>query len=302
MSADGRRVAFLVSTGPRPDDTTGSGLDLWVTDMSPGVSRKAGSRELTREGSGDSRASSAIDSVVMAADGKHLAIGTARASFVLPGLNTVGTFRDSSTQRDVAVVDLAKNTIERATFAYDGSDTDGSASTLISISGDGGRIAFVDDASNLFYGDANEVSDAFVVTRVTDTTPPPHPKPKPKPKPLKLSAQNAGSGVVRLSVAVPARGTLVATARGGVPAATRKGGKHVKPSRPIRTLATGRAGTHGAGTVVVVLRVARAYRAALKRAGSLRATVKVRFTPSGGGAPASGSLNVTFAQHKRDKR
>ena len=49
LSGDGRRVAFLTQSAPRGQEAVAA-VDLFVTDMSPGVSRKAGTVELTREG------------------------------------------------------------------------------------------------------------------------------------------------------------------------------------------------------------------------------------------------------------
>src|SRR5262249_46456423 len=51
LSSDGRRVAFLVASPPR-GISTGAIPDLWIADMRQGVTRKAGSSELTREGTG----------------------------------------------------------------------------------------------------------------------------------------------------------------------------------------------------------------------------------------------------------
>lgn len=56
ISDDGTTVAFLTNSRPRPNVGTGLGLDLYVTDMAPGSTRKSATVELTREGTsvGDS--------------------------------------------------------------------------------------------------------------------------------------------------------------------------------------------------------------------------------------------------------
>ena len=47
LSEDGYTVAFLAAAALRPDVTKADGLDLFLTNMRPGVTRKAGTRELT---------------------------------------------------------------------------------------------------------------------------------------------------------------------------------------------------------------------------------------------------------------
>src|SRR6202008_718668 len=78
LSADGRKVAFVTAAPPRPGSAGGM-LDVFVTSMAPGVSRKAGTVELTREGTGrDAVDSSPITSVALSPDGRYLALVTER--------------------------------------------------------------------------------------------------------------------------------------------------------------------------------------------------------------------------------
>jgi Tol biopolymer transport system component len=58
------------------------------------------------------------------------------------------------------------NDIERVSFAFDGSETDGD-SWACSISSDGRFVAFYSDANNIVTGDTNEVGDIFIFDRET---------------------------------------------------------------------------------------------------------------------------------------
>lgn len=302
LSADGYRAAFLVSTGPRPNDLTPAGLDLWVTDMHPGVSRKAGSRELSREGLRDSRSSAGIDGLAMSADGRRIALSTARGSWVLPGITPIGSFRALPNARDVALIDLGDNTVQRVTRGYDGSDTNGGSDAQPSLSGDGTRVAFTSTASNFFFGDANEKSDAFVATLTPEPDAPPPPPPAATPPPevteetppdaprISVKARHQRDGTVKLVVRVPGAGLVAASARG-------------KPPRARRTtkLASARRHATKPGDVVLRLRLARRYRAALARGTRVRASARVDFSPPSG-KPLHRTVRVTFSLQKRRKK
>ena len=308
LSADGYKVAFLVSTGPRPNDQTGNGLDAWITDMHPGVSRKAGSRELTREGAAnDSRSTPSIDALTLSADGRRLALVTSRTAFVLPGLDPIGTFRRSANASDVALVDFDTNTIERVTRGYDGSDTNGGALPSVSASGNGDAIAFVSGATNMFFGDANERPDVFVARRTPEPVAPAPPPPitptppvvtdetPPDPPSITVRARRMNDGSVRVTVHVPGSGKVAATAT-----ARPKLGKS-KKRPPLRTVAKKAARAGKAGNVVVPLRLASRYRALLRQ-GKLAARVKVVFSPSGGAKTLTRSISVAFALQKKSKK
>ena len=47
LSEDGYTVAFLTGAPLRSNIIKASGLDIFLTSMAPGVTRKAGTRELT---------------------------------------------------------------------------------------------------------------------------------------------------------------------------------------------------------------------------------------------------------------
>lgn len=296
LSADGRRVAFLTGAGPRPNVTTAPGLDLFVTDMAPGLSRKASTTELTREGSvGDSATGSPIESLAMSSDGRRLALTSTRTSFVLPALRTVGSVRAVAGVRELYVVDLPGRTIERATRAFTGDDIDGDVANGVSLSSDGSRVAFTSLAGNLFFGDGNQRADAFVVTRQAEPPPvaggPPPAAgpdtvtedPDDEPPSLPVRARTRRDGAVELTVRVPAAGGLRATARGGVGRRRR--------SRALSTV-SGRA--RAGGRVRLVLRLVKRYGPELRRRRRLVARASVRFVAARGGRRLSGSARVVF--------
>lgn len=323
LSADGRRVAVLVSGGPRPTDKSGSGLDLWVTDMSPGVSRKAGSRELTRQGApGDPTAQPPIDSVAMSGNGNVLAFTTERTHFVLPYPAPVGSFRAAPQYRDLYAVDLGASTLERALIGSDGGDSNDSTFNGPTLSSDGAVIGFVSAASNLFFGDANGQADAFTLSRaVPGGTAAAPAGANRRPSGFALSGgtgspdllvqvRRGRDGSVVLVVDTPAAGRVVARASGQIAVGASKGrarghggrGRARRPKKRAATLAQASASASGAGPTTLVLRLAPRYR----KLGALRripARVSVDFTPAARGQSITTEVSVTFAlARKRSSR
>ena len=310
MDFSGRKLAFLTGAGPRPDASTGPGLDLFTTDMSPGRTRKASTTALTREGViGDAEASSPIESVTMSSDGRRLALTTTRTTFVSSALRFTGQRRPAATIRDLYVVDLPTRTIERATRAYTGGDTNGDVFNDPTLSSDGGRIGFVSLAGNLFFGDANERSDAFSVLRQPEPAPE-RPPPRAPAAPgadreedlgtgdeaeLEVGVRKRRDGNVELSVAAPAVGSLKAVARGRVGVRGRRRGK-------VRTISTSLVRARKAGRVRIVLKPVRRYRRELRRRKRLGARVTVTFVASKGGRRVTGSRRVTFRAVTKKRR
>ena len=168
LSADGTRVAFLVSPYPRPTNLSGNQLDVYVTDMRAGVSRKAGTTELTQETLQEGGAT--VQVVSISGDGRRIAFVTERTIFALPSPRLVSPPPVRSSRfEDLYVIDLATMEIERAAVAYNGSPIDGRVigdTGSVALSHDGSRIAFLSQASNLFFGDANTAVDAFALSEV----------------------------------------------------------------------------------------------------------------------------------------
>lgn len=316
LSGDGRRVAFLTASAPRGTLASGNGFDLYSTVMSPGVSRKQGTIELTREASGsDPATTSAIQSLAISNDGRFIGLTTLRTRFVLPVLRFVGSARTVAGTRELYVVDLATRTIERAARAPDGSDVSSDIDNGVSLSADATRIAFTSLAGNLFFGDGNSRADAFVVSRRAETG---DADPLPPlvedldgvlvdeggssggPR-LIARARSLGNGRVQLTVRVPGAGELKSQAR----AAAKRRGKRGKRSPRKRTLAVATTRPRGAGPTKVVLRVVRRYRRELRRERKLVARAGLSYVAARGGRRLKTSVQVVFrvkAPRRRAKR
>ena len=297
ISGDGYTVAFLTGSGPRPLAFTGVGLDLYVTDMTPGLSRKNATTELTRDPANfDPSTSSPISGISLTPNGRYLAITTVRTKFTLPSLHLVGPERAAPNARELYVVDRQEETLERVAHAVDGGDTNGAVLDGATLSADGKRVAFVSFATDLFRGDSNQRPDAFVATRLPD--------PEGLPEEGQGESGLAGSieidregpqigvrtrpragGAILVTVSVPGAGGVkaLAKARAGTP-------------RKLRTLATGSARAEGTARsdVRIMLRPVARYRAEIRERGKVRGHVSVTYIESRGGRPASVSLPVTF--------
>ena len=175
----------------------------------------------------------------MSPDGRYVALVSARTKFTLPALQFQGSPRTVPGTRELYVADLQQKTIERVTHSTSGGDIDGDVLNGVTISGNGDRVAFASFAGNLFYGDANGRSDAFVATR----------QPEPGGGPtgeggggggpggtvefdsggpqIGVRAASKRGGVVVLAVSVPAAGGVRAVAKG-----------QAGDPRKLRTLAT----------------------------------------------------------------
>ncbi|HVQ59814.1 MAG TPA: hypothetical protein VMS60_12985 [Solirubrobacterales bacterium] len=295
LSGDGNTVAFLTGAGPRPLIQNAPGLDLYLTQMGPGATRKA-TVELTRDNAtGDLESTLPIGSIAMSADGRFLAMTSGRTRFPLPALQLVGSTRAVAGPPELYVVDLQNRTIERVTRSISGGDVNGGAIDGVTISADGSRIAFASFAGNLFQGDANGRSDAFLASRMPETpTGPPtgggrgvggsSQKVDRAPPRVIVRGKTKKGGVVVLTITVPAAGGIeaVATARTG------------KPPKP-RTVASRKTHVRGKGTFKVVMRAGAAFRPLLQDGGEIEAKVRVTFSPKGGGRKLHGQTTVEFA-------
>lgn len=291
ISHDGWRIAYLTNASPRAQPQTGFGGDLYVTDMSPGVSRKAGTLELTREALGSIGANEPVEGVAISADGRWVALTTFRRTFSLPALRATGAPRGDGSARELYLVDLSDRTIERVLRSGGGGDSDGSVGVLPSLDASGRRVAFLSAASNLFFGDANGRFDAFRADRLD--APPAEPDPPAEPelppggdgdpeeapeqvRSIVASARNAPTGRVRVRLVAPASGSLEVTVRGRLPGA---GGR---PTGTARTLANAERELKRRGVVTVELKLKSAYRAKLRSAGRITAQATVEFTSASG--------------------
>lgn len=311
LSGDGWLVAFVTGAGPRPLESTGSPLDLWLTDMHPGRSRKAASLELTRDTiTGEASTSSDVEGAAISADGGRIALVSARNNFILAPPSPLGSFRRLADTRDVHLIDLRASTVERVTRGYDGNDVNGDTASNLTISADGNRVVFASAARNLFFGDANERADVFAATSTTAAgagqgTEPPFEEPLappielPREAPaLSVRARSLPRGVVELTVGAPATGSVSAQAQqagGGrkgklVPAARRK------KRRAAKVVARDRGRAAQAGPVKLLLRAGGSFRRLVRRRRQVAALAEVSFRPEAqGGQALKRRLRVTFA-------
>lgn len=298
ISADGRTVAFLTGAGPRPLAATGPGLDLFLTHMDPGLTRKAATVELTRDTIGtDAATASPLGSVAISADGRHLVVTTVRTRFVLPALQLLGEPRQVPGPRELYAVDLQAGTIERVTRSYSEGDIGADVLNGPTLSADGSRIAFASFASNLFFGDANQTTDAFVAERVPEEPPVPPPAPpgaglesnveEERGPSIRVRSRVLAGGKVQLTVSVPAAGGVKAVAKAAAG----------RPRRQ-RTLATAVARARGTlrSEVKLVLRPVERYRPELGRRGTIPGRAIVTYVAARGGRRASASRSIVFRE------
>ncbi len=155
ISADTRYVTFdSHATNLVPGDTNGQ-RDIFVHD------RQMGSTELVSVASNGSQADSSSNAPGISSDGRYVVFGSG-ASNLVPG--------DTNMMGDVFVHDRQTHLTERVSVASDGSQSNGSGSSLASISADGRYVAFHSYARNLVPGDTNGKSDVFVHDRKTGST------------------------------------------------------------------------------------------------------------------------------------
>jgi hypothetical protein len=302
LSADGYTVAFLAGAALRPNITKSSGLDVFLTSMGPGVTRKAGTRELTLGvNSGNPGSTPSIESLALSADGSTIAFTTTRNDFVLPEPQPVGAFRPLPTASDLYVIHLAANTLGRSVVDYEGVDPGGSISVNPTLTRDGSTIAFVSSSSDLIFGDANGLPDAFTATlqAPAGTAPPPAgvnvlqsgfsllATAAPE---LGLHVKHGKDGSVILLVETPGPGQLVARARGTI--VTKAAGKRRKKKVE---LAHASGSARSEGTTTLVLRVAPKYVTGLRRARSPKALIMVSFTPPAPAEALSVETKAIFA-------
>jgi hypothetical protein len=308
LSADGYSVAFLVTAGPRGNPNTAAAPDVWVTDMHPGVSRKAGSRELTRDGSpSDPRSTGSIDDVAISSDGGRIALVTSRSRFILPFPASIGTFRSDAAARDVDLIDLNAGTIERVTRGSDGSDTNADLLNALSVSSDATKIAFASNASNMITGDANAKSDVFVAQVAPEPPPEAPPVEEPPPPPeditpitprLGVKQKRLADGSVEMTVTVPAAGVLEASTKGRL-AASRKEARKSRRKLPLRVVASGKKTARTSGSLSLKLKLSSRYREELRRLHTIRTSARLEFRPASGGTRLHRSVSVVFALKRK---
>ena len=154
ISADGRHVAFASdATNLVPGDTNGT-QDVFVHDRGSGVTTR-----VSVDSSG-TQASGRSTHPVLSADGRFVA-------FVSEAPDLVGS--DTNGVADVFLHDRQSGQTRRVSVGPAGLQANAPSGTP-AIAGDGSRVAFQSDASNLVLGDTNGASDAFLHDLATGRT------------------------------------------------------------------------------------------------------------------------------------
>lgn len=312
VSRDGYRVAFLTSQGLRPTSTNQTGLDAFVTDMSPGVSRKAGTIEVTRDPQGGNLATiGSMRAISLSGDGNHIALTTTRTSFVLPAYSSLGTFRALPDTAEIYVVDLVAHTIDRVVRNTRGTDANGDAGDAVTLSQDAGVVAFTSLASNLFYGDANSRGDAFAATRVvprTDAGAPPPDANRPDlgfdlqdsdPPDLETSLVRRTDGGLDVTVKAPAAGSFQLAA--STSASSSKRGATTAATKKV-TVGTATRKVTKKGKVTIALKPGAKAKSLLKKSRRVALTVRIVFTPKAGSTTVTDTQTGSFVRPKAKKK
>ncbi len=109
----------------------------------PGVTRKQGTVELTRDTLDNNTATAQpVSSVSISPDGRYLLITCARTKFAFPALKQLGDPRPVPGPREAYVVDLEARTLERVVHSFSGADSDAGVTEGANVSADGNVVAF----------------------------------------------------------------------------------------------------------------------------------------------------------------
>jgi hypothetical protein len=307
LSADGRTVALIGN----PTEAT----NLFLVDMSAGLSRREAVRQLTRQVSINPADEASVVNrepyvplnghifdLTISPDGRRIAFATARQQFPLTPPNLIGSPPAQLGLVELYLMNLESETLQRVTRGDGGpgeaslgagSAVDGAGATSPSF-GDAGRlISFASTASNLVEGDGNDASDAFLVEddeapRVAGTvsiSPPPPGVIVKRSRRIALSAFSMADGSVRLVAVVPGAGALRARA-----------GAALAVGSPPRRFAFARARAVGGGPVAMVLAPPHRFRRLVDSREGLYATARVSFHGADE-TPLHAQLAIRFHAH-----
>jgi hypothetical protein len=154
ISADGTHVAFQSTASNLVAGDTNNQQDIFVKDLATGTTTRVSTDSTGVQVNGISSIAS------ISADGTRVAFQSNAGTLVAGDTN--GT-------TDVFVKDLGTGTTTRVSTDSAGAQSAGT-SINASISGDGTRVAFQSNASNLVTGDTNGSTDVFVKDLGTGTT------------------------------------------------------------------------------------------------------------------------------------
>ena len=155
ISGDGTRIAFESEAANLVAGDTNNDHDIFVRDTSTGTTTRVSVASDGTQGNNHSRLAT------ISADGTKVA-------FISWASNLVAG--DTNGREDVFVHDLSTGTTTRVSVANDGSQVEAVIVSTISISGDGTRVAFVTNRSDLVPNDTNAALDVFVRDTAAGTT------------------------------------------------------------------------------------------------------------------------------------
>ncbi|HEY2181676.1 MAG TPA: hypothetical protein VGH09_08405 [Solirubrobacteraceae bacterium] len=316
LSANGMIVALLanareIASGEELSAAQRSD-DLYVVNMSDGLTREAATRRLTEiAGASSGNGTSPIVDLGVSPGGDQIALSSERSFFPLGSPTYVSPPAGAAGAVELYDVDLEDDTLTRVTQGFEGGPSEGpvgsghepSFTGSPSFTTDGNLLAFSSNSTNLVYGDGNKNSDAFVVDRRVFTSESPVSEISGAPVSpalapawqLQATALSRRDGTVLLEVLVPGAGTLRAGARGAVRVATSVRSASVGAGRKRRASHAGRARvTVQTRTVAsalkrpgeaslfpVTLKLARAYSALASARGGFSANVALSFSATG---------------------
>jgi len=156
ISADGRFVAFQSMALNLVSGDTNSNWDVFVHDLSTGVTERVSVDSFGVEGN----SSSFSDGPSVSADGRFVAFGSVAWNLVLGDTNGVA---------DIFVHDRLTGTTERVSVDSSGDEAN-AACDIARVSADGRFVAFHTPASILVLGDTNGASDVFLHDLTTGAT------------------------------------------------------------------------------------------------------------------------------------
>ncbi|HEY7255283.1 MAG TPA: hypothetical protein VH476_01250 [Solirubrobacterales bacterium] len=317
LSEDGRTVALIGN----PDEAA----NVFLVNMSPGLTRDAAIRRLTRQVPIDPldegevvnkpnyiRYNGHIWDLAISPDADRIAFTTGRQLFPLAPPNLLTQPPAQLGLTELYLIDLETESLQRLTHGIGGdaeaslpapakAETEraenGNGTVSPGLDRDGHVVAFASTAANLVAGDGNDSSDVFTIS---DDAGPPAPgtvaipptgrrKVKARRR-LVLSAQSLPNGGVRLVVIAPSRGKLSASARAPVAVGRR-------PSRLAAAQAPAKAGR----PVKMTLGLRGPFRRLAHSREGLYATAFVSFHARRG-RTLHGKLEVRFRAHPGRRR
>jgi hypothetical protein len=341
LSADGRTAVVLASAPPPALEssflTSGRArlsTDAYVVDVGadPASSPRVTALTEIPDYAASLAAVAYVKDLAVTPDGTRVAFDAVRTQFNLPALALISPPVSYTHTFETYEANLTLRTLQRVTSTYSGVEPNGGAG-LMSFSGDGQTLSFASSATNLFFGDAVNASQVYVVHELpSDAQVAPQqigaqPPPQSSPLAWLLSATAVAmpDGSVLVDAQVPGAGKLGVRAGAQLPrpvehslrraaahmrtgARIARGGRRSKgrshksgsTTIPARTVARGGMTASATSELRVRLRVGAAYRALVASRHGLYAVLRLTFA-----APRRRTLveevPVTFRRIARGK-